>query len=205
MSAIFKTILVGFSYIFHPIFIALYCTLISHFFLESFNQFYKLIGLLVVFTIALPLISLFILIRLKIMDSFTEAKLNQRGLILFIQLIFSLVFIYVFINMDFRSHILLFYLGGILSSILAYIGVYFKLKVSLHMIGISALTAFVILFQHYSNFPKIQFVVLFLIICCGLVGSSRLYLNSHTKSELFLGILVGIIPQGYLFYLLSLF
>jgi hypothetical protein len=87
-----------------------------------------------------------------------------------------------------------------MSSLLALILLFIRIKASLHMIAISSLTVFIIgvsLHLQIQNF----LTVAALLLINGLVATSRLEMKAHTNRELFLGFALGIIPQ---FLLLAL-
>jgi hypothetical protein len=93
-----------------------------------------------------------------------------------------------------------FFLGGIISAALAFLLLYAKIKASIHMIGISALTVFVIGLSLKNELNTVSLVA-FLVVLNGLVASSRLVMKAHTNKELMIGFLCGIIPQLGLFHL----
>ncbi len=68
------------------------------------------------------------------------------------------------------------------------------------MIGISALTAFVIGLSLKNELNTVSLVA-FLVVLNGLVASSRLVMKAHSNKELLIGFLCGILPQiGLLYY-----
>jgi membrane-associated phospholipid phosphatase len=66
------------------------------------------------------------------------------------------------------------------------------IKISLHMIGIGGLTGLTIALNALLGVSEIWPLVA-TVIGAGLVGSSRLYLEAHQKSEVYLGFCVGLI------------
>jgi hypothetical protein len=93
-----------------------------------------------------------------------------------------------------------FLLGSLLSTLIALLLTFAKTKASLHMIGISALTVFIIginLHDHTQN----TFLIAFLILMNGVVASSRIEMSTHTVKELIIGTFVGSVPQMLLLYL----
>lgn len=87
-----------------------------------------------------------------------------------------------------------FFLGGMTSTLIALTFLYLKRKISLHMIGISALTAFVMGISLETG-ENLSTLIALLFVACGAVASSRLYLKAHNKTELLLGLLSGLLPQ----------
>lgn len=87
-----------------------------------------------------------------------------------------------------------------MSAVLAFLLLYAKTKASIHMIGISALTVFIIGLSIKNEVNTVSLVAFFVIIN-GLVASSRLVMKAHTNKELLIGFLCGALPQLGLFYL----
>jgi hypothetical protein len=87
-----------------------------------------------------------------------------------------------------------------MSSLLALILLFIRIKASLHMIAISSLTVFIIGISLHLQIQNFLTVAALLLIN-GLVATSRLEMKAHTNRELFLGFVLGIIPQ---FLLLAL-
>ena len=74
---------------------------------------------------------------------------------------------------------------------------FLKIKVSLHQLGISAITIFIICLSIYFHIELLSYISIS-ILANGLVASSSLYLKRHTPKEVALGFMLGAIPQLYL-------
>jgi membrane-associated phospholipid phosphatase len=70
-------------------------------------------------------------------------------------------------------------------------------KISLHAIGVGGLAAFTTIQLLVFDSISIPVSVLIFIIA-GLTGTSRIYLNAHTPLQVWIGYLVGILPQAAL-------
>jgi hypothetical protein len=193
-----------FSYIFHPIFISIYGALF--YFLISPNtqyfakgQIYLILFQVAILTLLLPLSLYFLMVSLGYISSFTEASLKERRLPITIQAVLLFFLIRFNQNLSDLPELYYFFLGGFFSSIIAFLCVLAKFKASLHMIGISSLAAFIYGLMLFYNLSLINSVA-FSVICIGFVASSRLYMKSHTNVELFIGLLIGLIPQTTLWY-----
>jgi hypothetical protein len=198
----FKKCLPIFSYIFHPIFVSIYGTLF--FFSIAKNYYYNpqiLITLLqvTILTVLLPLSLFFLLRSLGMLHSFTEASLTERRLPITIQAVFLFVLINESISREIFTELYFFFLGGLISAVLVLSAVLLKFKASLHMIGISALTAFIYGLCNYYQLPLSSYIIGICIICMGFVASSRLYKKAHSPIELLAGTAIGIIPQLLLY------
>ena len=196
-----KKILPVFSYIFHPIFVSIYGTLFFFLVTRSFfydSQIYVTLIQVVILTLLLPLSIYFLFRSLGVVSSFTEATLKERQMPIAVQAILLLVLLKFSISKEITTELFYFFLGGLISSILVLASVILKFKASLHMIGISALTAFVYGLSSYYQLPFVNLFA-FCIVCMGLVASSRLYMKAHTYPELLVGIIIGLTPQLFLY------
>ena len=196
-----KKILPVFSYIFHPIFVSLYGTLFFFLITNSFFYNSQIIVTLIqvtILTLLLPLSMYFLFRSLGVVSSFTEATLKERQMPIAVQAILLLVLLKFSISKEITTELFYFFLGGLISSILVLASVILKFKASLHMIGISALTAFVYGLSSYYQLPFVNLFA-FCIVCMGLVASSRLYMKAHTYPELLVGIIIGLTPQLFLY------
>ena len=81
-----------------------------------------------------------------------------------------------------------------MSTLLALILVFVKVKASLHLLAMSSLTVFAIGLSIYHQTGSLV-TIAFLVLMNGFVASSRLELNAHTPKELVIGFLLGSIPQ----------
>lgn len=196
-----KKILPVFSYIFHPIFISIYGVLFYFLITRSFfydSQIYVTLIQVFILTFLLPISIYFLFRSLGVVTSFTEATLKERQMPIAVQAILLLVLLRFSISKEITTELYYFFLGGLISSILVLTSVILKFKASLHMIGISALTAFIYGLSAYYQLPFVNLFA-FCIVCMGLVASSRLYMKAHTYPELVVGIIIGLLPQLFLY------
>lgn len=198
-----KKILPAFSYILHPLFISVYAVLLFFLFGTHFFQYpdiYLIIIQIVIITILIPVTFYYLLLSMGKVDSIMLAKRNQRIIPLIIHAVLLYVLIKKSITVENFPELHFFFLGSLMSTFLALVMIYFQQKVSLHMIGITALTVFTIgMSLHFQ--VRLIFPIVLLILCNGFVATSRLEMKAHTPTELVLGSLIGIIPQAGLFYL----
>ena len=193
-----------FSYIFHPIFVSLYGTLF--YFLIDQNFTYELTTIYLtliqvsILTVFLPLALFFLLISVGIVKSFTEATIKERRLPIAIQALLLFILLKFSVSLDYIPELYFYFLGGLISALLALVATLIKHKASLHMIGISALTTFIYFLCVHLELAFVNTLALS-IVCMGLVGSSRLYMKSHTPLELVTGSVIGIAPQLLLWYI----
>ncbi|WP_322551384.1 hypothetical protein [Flavobacterium psychraquaticum] len=190
-----------FSYIFHPIFVSLYGALFYFLITKNFfypSQIYVTLLQVTILTLFLPLSIYFLFRSLGIVTSFTEATLKERRMPIAVQAIMLLILLRFSVSKEVTVELYYFFLGGLISGVLALASVVLKFKASLHMIGITALTAFTYGLSVYYKLPFVNLFA-FCIVCIGLVASSRLYMKAHNYTELIVGLLIGLIPQVYLY------
>lgn len=196
-----KKILPLFSYLFHPLFISMYGVLfyflVTHRYFYA-SQMYVLLIQVGILTLLLPLSIYFLFRSLGVMTSFTEATLTERRMPIAIQGLLFVLLINFSLSKEITTELYYFFLGGLISTVLVLTAVILKFKASLHMIGISSLTAFIFGLSSYYELPFVN-VFAFCIVCMGLVASSRLYMKSHTYLELIVGMSIGLAPQLFLF------
>lgn len=193
-----KKILPFFSYLFHPIFISVLATIFYFFIITNRYFVYETIYLYIIqvllVTVLIPLTGFYLLIMIGKVDSIMVTKVSQRKIPLIFHIILLSLLIIKSITKEIIPELFYFFLGSIISSVIALSLVYLNKKASLHMLGISSLTVFCISCCIHFQVREVV-IISFLLLCNGLVASSRLYMKAHTTKELVLGYLVGLFPQ----------
>ena len=197
-----KKILPFFSYLFHPIFIPLlgtifYVLLDSHYF--NLSQYLILFLQIIIITILLPVTFFYLLRTYGKIESVMLSDISQRKIPLLLQLMLFAVLTEKSITIDRFPSLYFFFIGGLLSTFFAFILLYVKFKASIHMIGISSLTIFIIGLSIHNQIYAVNFIAFF-VIMNGVVASSRLVMKAHSNKELLVGFLCGFIPQSVLLY-----
>jgi hypothetical protein len=198
-----KKILPVFSYLFHPIFIPFlgtffYVVLDDNYF--TLPQYLVLFIQIIIISILLPLTFFYLLRTFGKIDSIMLSDISQRKIPLLLQIMLMSILIAKSITIDRYFELFFFFSGGFFSTIIVFLLLFAKIKASIHMIGISALTVFVIGLSLKNELNTVSLVA-FLVVLNGLVASSRLVMKAHTNKELMIGFLCGIIPQLGLFHL----
>ncbi len=148
----------------------------------------------IVITVLMPMGSIYFLISLKKVDSLMIPNLNQRKIPLILQCFFLILFVIQTKIKGVYPELYFFFWGSILSISIAFLLTFFKIKASLHMIGITALTTFSIVLSFLSEI-NFYYAALFFILSNSLVALSRLIMKAHTVKELIIGGITGLIPQ----------
>lgn len=152
-----------------------------------------------VITVFIPLAVFYLLVNSNKIDSIMVTDVSQRKIPLFVQILLFSTLLYWSFREDYIIELHFFFIGSIISTAVALFLVFYKRKVSLHMLGMASLTVFCIsCFIHFGI--KNVYFVSGLILCNGLVASSRFEMKAHTATELTLGYLIGMIPQLLLLF-----
>lgn len=82
------------------------------------------------------------------------------------------------------------FFGCFLALSIIYFLLYFNIKASLHITGMSGFMAFIILLSHYFQINLIGLIAL-LFFLTGLLATARIILDAHKPTELVMGFLIG--------------
>ncbi|WP_298391649.1 hypothetical protein [Flavobacterium sp.] len=198
-----KKILPFFSYLFHPIFIPIlggvfYILFGNNYYLKE--QYYLLLIQIVIITFFLPLSFFYLLRTFGKVDTIMLSDVSQRKIPLLMQMALTMILIQKSVTIDRFPELYFFFLGGIVSTFIVFALLFIKIKASIHMLAISALSFFVIGLCRHNELNCI-YTVATLFLITGFVASSRLAMKAHTPSELIIGYLAGMIPQLLLWIL----
>ena len=174
------------SYIFHPLWMPFAGSLFYFLMIPSFFPVEiikaKLMAIAII-TVFIPIVFYFLLKNLGRAQNVFLENVQERRWPLFFFALLNVMVLHQILNF-YNYPGLYFYFSGILiSTILAYLFTWLKVKVSLHMMGISGLLMFVLGFSMYFHIYFI-YTIAFLIVVTGLTASSRLYYKAHSASEL---------------------
>lgn len=192
-----RKLLEAFSYFSHPIFAPVYGVLLFiHLDVNRFdpNQKWLILAQAAIVTVAIPMIFFFLLRVLGKADSLMLPEASQRRLPLF----FQIVLFYILTERSFTEANIpplhYFFTAAMGSACLALVFLAFRVRASLHMLGMAGLLGFAFcLGIHNQNNPSVTFAGL--CVLCGLTASSRLSMKAHDWKELTIGFLTGLIPQ----------
>jgi hypothetical protein len=197
-----KKIIPFFSYLFHPIFIPIVGTLFFVYYdANSYTNEQYLILLLqvIIITFFLPLSFFYMLRTYGKADTIMLSDISQRKTPLLMQIALTVILISKSITLDRFPELFYFFFGAIWSTLVAYVLLFLKIKASIHMIAISALSFFVIgLSVHFEL--NSTFIIASLFLLTGIIASSRLVMKAHTTKELVIGYIAGMLPQILLWY-----
>lgn len=155
---------------------------------QDFVSTLLLVGALL--TIVFPLISIFVLYKSNMVSDLYLSKKEERIIPIIVTLSYYFAYYYFICKIDGLSpSILAGYLGGCVALIISAL-ITPSWKISLHAQGISSLAGMFIGITQmtFVNQPE---EIITLIICVGLVGTSRLILHKHTTMQVLAGTAMG--------------
>jgi hypothetical protein len=105
-----------------------------------------------------------------------------------------------FILQSYNQTELYFFFTCILySNILALLLAYFKIKASLHLIGISGVVGFILLLSFIYQ-TNLLYLIAISIFSMGWIAASRLQAKAHNAKEIAWGLFIGLIPYIGIFW-----
>jgi membrane-associated HD superfamily phosphohydrolase len=185
------------AYLLHPLLMPLFGAfayyIITPRFIESEVIRANLFAIAII-TLFVPMVLFLLLKNIGWIQSVELKNVNERKIPLMLQCLLVLLIIKMVFNPYDNPEMYFFFVGILFSSISALLLVIFKIKVSLHQMGIAGVTLFIIALSIHFKINMLLWIGLF-ILANGWVASSRLHTNSHTYPELILGFAMGFIPQ----------
>lgn len=158
---------------------------------ESFKP--RLFYMVALSTLAIPMITIFGLRLSGGLKSIHMAELKDRAIPFTITSIYYVLTVYFLSQVDELDPILWEVLAVITAAIIILTVVTFFWKMSAHMTGMGGLIAAVLVLG--LRFPTFQplYPLLGSLLLAGLVGTVRLYLESHRPIEIYVGLIFGFI------------
>ena len=185
------------SYLFHPLWIplfgSLYYIFISPRYIAQTTIKAQLLAITIV-TVIIPIIYFFMLKNMGLANSIFLRTAKERRLPHFFYLILLLLLMNVILDKIDVPELYYFFAGILMASFTNLILAMLNVKVSLHMVGISGITLFIIALSIHFNL-NLLYSIAFLLFANGWTASSRLESQAHNYTELILGFFIGIVPQ----------
>ncbi|SHJ57901.1 hypothetical protein [Pseudozobellia thermophila] len=185
------------SYIFHPLFIPMAGT--AAYFITtpkySSSDIQNVILLpTFILTVIIPIITYLILKNLGVVHSVFMPTAKERKYPLYINILLLLLVIYKVLPNYYVAELHFYFLGIITASMTTLMLILIKVKASMHLMGMGSLLMFLIgLSIHFEI--NITLAISLVTFATGLVTTSRLYLKAHSKPELLIGFLIGLLSQ----------
>ncbi|MEN1784200.1 MAG: hypothetical protein AAGF77_03585 [Bacteroidota bacterium] len=192
-----RHLLKGISYLFHPLFIPLGGTVAYFTISPKFNsQQLQNNNVLPIFilTVVIPIILFVILKNLGLISSIFAPKLQERRYPLLLSIVLHLIVLYRVIPLNYINELYYFFVGLLIATCSALLLVFANIKASLHLMGMGNILLYLIgLSIHFEI--NITFAIALFTLVTGLVATSRLFMQAHTRAELLIGLLVGCCSQ----------
>ena len=185
------------SYIFHPIFLPL-AGAVSYFLITPKYTPIELksgnILPIFILTIIIPILSFFILKNIGVVSSVFLTKPEERRYPLMINLVLLLMILLKVIPDNYTIELYFFFLGLIAATSTCLLLLFIRFKASLHMVAMGTILMFLIALSfHFER--NIVIAISFMVFASGVVATARLFLKAHSRAELLIGFLVGIVSQ----------
>jgi len=185
------------SYIFHPLFIPIAGTFAYFLITPKYSPLELQSGNILpifILTVIIPIITFLILRNIGYVNSIQLPTIQERKYPLYINLALLFMVVYKVIPNNYIVELYFFFVGLIAATLATLILLLFKIKSSMHLLGMGSLFMFLInLSIHFEI--NITLALSLCIFAIGLVATSRLYLKAHTKAEVFIGFCIGLISQ----------
>ena len=185
------------SYIFHPLLIPFAGTIAYFQLTPKYSPLELQSGNILpifILTVIIPIISFFILRNLGIVKSVFLYQISERRYPLMISILLLLMVLIKVIPNNYVIELYYYFVGLIVAAFAALILVFFKVKSSLHLMGMGSLLMFLVCLSiHFEK--NITLAISLCILASGLVASSRLYLKAHSRGEVVIGLLLGLVSQ----------
>lgn len=189
------------SYLFHPLLMPL---LGSFFYYKVTPRYtdaalvYPQYFVIAIITVIIPIVIFFLLKNLRVVETIFLKQVEERKVPLMIQCGLLLLIIKMVFNPYDNPELYYFFVGILFSTFSALVMVLFKIKISLHQMGVAGILMFIVgLSAHFKI--NLLFTISFFLFVNGWVATSRLNYTAHTYPELAAGLALGSIPQLILF------
>lgn len=188
------------SYVFHPLFIPFYIFLfvlyIAPYEFSGFNPKSVTLKILSVFisTAFFPTVVVFLLWRLKFIDSIYLRTQKERIIPYITTMIFYWWMFYLSKNLTDQPSILkIFFLGIFITTAVAVLANnYFK--ISMHALGLGGAVTFICIFA-FAYQIQIGFFISVALTIAGMVLTSRLLISNHSQFDIYSGFILAALCQ----------
>ncbi len=193
------------SVVFHPLFLPVYVTFILLFVhplafagTVHYEKVMKLMA--VIFSVAfLPAFAVLLMKLLGFISSVTLKTQRERIIPYAAAIIFYFWIWYVFKNQPYTPDYFVKFLLGCFLGVCAAWMLNIRMKISMHGIGVGGVLMFFLLQVLFQNDDTGIFLAAALLMT-GLVCTARLLISDHTKAEIYLGVLAGMLCQLIAWY-----
>ena len=185
------------SYLFHPLFVPIVGTLAYFLITPKYSPLEIQSGNILpifILTVIVPIVSYLILKNLGMVSTVHVPTLAERKYPLYIHILILFMILYKVIPNNYIVELYFFFVGLLASAFACLLLLFFNLKVSMHLTGMGAILMYLIALSIHFEINIIIAISLCTLIL-GLVATSRIYLKAHSKSELVVGLFIGLLCQ----------
>lgn len=189
------------SIILNPIVIPTIGVLLYFIFLPnifSSQQRLTVLGLIFTTTYLVPLLTLLLFKRLKLIKSFKVESIRERKIPLGIMTILFYFLANTLKGIPNLSDLGLLFDATTLGLVIVYILFAFKVKISIHLGSLGIITGFFFVIDSLYT-QNLGIVIIGAFLLSGLLASARLHLKAHKQTEVYLGFVIGFISPIIVF------
>lgn len=191
------------SYLFHPLLLPSFGLLLifnideMNLWFSSSEQRYFLYALTFTATFLLPLLNALLLLKMKQISSLAMETRQERKIPYLASAIFYFAESYFLMNADVPVLVKAMMFGATLL-VVSVMLINLFWKISAHMVGIGGLCGMMLAISYRLQI-NLHIVLMLLFLIAGLVAFSRLKLNAHNSTQVYVGFLLGVSVQLILF------
>ncbi len=195
------------SILFHPLLMPTYAILLlfnvdSHYLMVLPGDYQlMLLAFVFSFTFILPAISMFFLLKLKVVDSLEMNLSKERPIPLIIVALFFYATYHLLRQVPVNTIFTVFMLGATLLVLFSLLINYLS-KISIHMVALGGLLGTFIGFSFLLH-QDIRIYMYLIILISGITGTARLSLDAHSPIQVYAGFGVGVLVMLGLFLFMN--
>ena len=148
------------------------------------------VSVIVVFTLVIPAISVFVLLKLKAINSIEQKNRSERTIPLLIASTSYMGLLY-FMKQTLIPPVFLYVLYSATFALLTGLFINLVYKISLHTLGWGALAATLISISIRLGMPLLLIIIISILLS-GIAGYARLKQNAHNQAQVYLGYVAGV-------------
>ncbi|MDX1684859.1 MAG: hypothetical protein R3275_06440 [Saprospiraceae bacterium] len=211
------------SIIFHPILMAIYMLILLMwinpylFGASGISQRTELLVLMLPTSVVIPVVCILLMKPLGFINSY-QLHTRQERIVPYITtgVLYTWLFINIYHQTLFPRAYVIFFLGALIALFIAFFINNFS-KISAHSVGAGGLLGMMILTYAYFSYDAVEVslqgwwqgqismsvILVATIIVVGLIGTSRLILEAHTRQDIYGGYIVGLSSQLIAFQIMN--
>lgn len=196
------------SYMFHPLFVPAMVTAVL-LWLHPINRLLiddfikpRMFAMVVLYTGLFPAVSVFLLWRLKFIQSIFMRKQKERIIPFVLSMFFYFWIYYVSRNLEYFPNAFKQFLLGVFISSASAMFANMYTKISMHAIGVGGMVSFALI-QQFTDAGWQSAWSLSALFIAGMVCSSRLLLDSHKPVDVYAGFFTGVVCQVAPFFMMG--